>query len=356
MTMTVDLDNIDTTQDDDADLSTLDRGDKVEGATDENRVQAAARQAEEDAQRLRDEQGRFRKADEKPEGDDATGKGDEGDNASGAVDVDDGDDDDDDDDDVDAGGKKTDDKNYAVRFHKERERALRLQQQLEAAQAAAAALAASVPKPEAKKEEDPVAKINAELDALYEKVEEARAEGNTKEAATLQRLIDAHNREILRIESTDIASKTSTAAQENARYDMLLDKLESEVGRINPNSDDFSEQAVSMLEFHVKAYEGMGKTPTQALRLAAKLLFDVDVTGAAKPAAREKGEPAKKAPPAKKGADINKAVDTQRRQPPDAGDRGVNSDNTKIDVSALSDEEFEKLPEKVKARYRGDEV
>ena len=49
-----------------------------------------------------------------------------------------------------------------------------------------------------------------------------------------------------------------------------------------------------------------------------------------------------------------KAIDTQRKQPPDAGERGQHKDSTKINVAQLTDDEFDKLPESKKAQLRGD--
>lgn len=47
-------------------------------------------------------------------------------------------------------------------------------------------------------------------------------------------------------------------------------------------------------------------------------------------------------------------METAAKQPPSADGMGVNKDDSKLRIADLSDEEFDKLPEATKARYRGD--
>ena len=53
---------------------------------------------------------------------------------------------------------------------------------------------------------------------------------------------------------------------------------------------------------------------------------------------------------------MKKAVETAAKQPPSTDGMGVNKDDSKLRIADLSDEEFEKLPEATKARYRGDSL
>ncbi|AER56107.1 hypothetical protein DSC_07280 [Pseudoxanthomonas spadix BD-a59] len=101
----------------------------------------------------------------------------------------------------------------------------------------------------------------------------------------------------------------------------------------------------------VVGFERAGMTPTAALSKAMKLAYKIDLT---KPSAEDTSRTKAKEAPAQKKADAAKAVDTAKRQPPDAGDRGVNRDSTKIRIAELSDAEFDKLPESKKAELRGD--
>lgn len=334
------LDKVDL--DDEEDLSALDRGDAVEDDGAEG----------EDASRARDDKGRFakkpdeKKADEK-KSDEKKAEDEESGDEEGEEDEESEDDEDEeseDNEDTDKGKKGKVD-NAAIRINKLKAQRDQERQAREALEARLAALE-QASKKDATPPKDPIAEINAQLDDLYVQVEEARADNNLKQAAALQRQIDAANREIVKLEATQIASATTSEAQENARYDAMLDRFESEIDLINPQSDGFDRNAVKALEFHVQAYEKMGMKPTKALQTAVGLLFP----NVEKPVEDKKVEDK----PAKKKVDVQKAIDTQKKQPPDTSDRGTNRDDSSVKPSALSEDEWEKLPESKKAQLRGD--
>ena len=88
----------------------------------------------------------------------------------------------------------------------------------------------------------------------------------------------------------------------------------------------------------------------QNIQKAVKLVMGETVD-----ARRERlAAPAAPAAPAAKLRDLNKAVDAANRQPPNMSERGVNKDDTKINISQLSDEEFDKLPLSKQRELRGD--
>ncbi len=172
------------------------------------------------------------------------------------------------------------------------------------------------------------------------------------------------NRAIIEHKTQAITSTASAKAQDAVRFDAMLEVLEATVDKLDPTSDAFDPKAVKVLEFHVEAYEKMGLSSPNALRQAARVLFGVDPFDKRKPAKAadaEDGDDKKKASDAKKPdkkeekkVDIGKAVDTMKKQPPDASDRGVNKDDTKINPRELSEDEFDALPESKKAQLRGD--
>ena len=327
-----------TENEEDIDLDNADRGDNLEEFEDT-----------EGKDQERDEAGRFKSKkggaedgeadEEEEEEEEEEGEGDEEGEGS----------------DDDKSGK-SDDKNYPIRLRKAQEKLEREREAREAAERRLAELEAQAKSrsPADKKDEvDPRKEINDQLDTMYEQVEEARAEGDAKGAAKLQREIDTLNRKLGALEAEQTAIKVAQASTEEQRFDAMLAAMESAVPVLDPNHDDFDAEAVKELEFQVAAYEKMGLSPTKALAKAVKVLHQIEPFGT-KPAPKEKEESAAK-PPAKK-PDVAKAVDTSRRQPPDASNRGVNRDSTKIKVTALSDEEFEKLPESKKAELRGDHI
>ncbi len=203
---------------------------------------------------------------------------------------------------------------------------------------------------------DPVKTVNAELDALYEEVEELRADGKSKEAAKVQREIDSKNRWLATHEASKIASVASTKAQLDARYDDMVDVITGHFDVLNPDSEDYDREQVRDLEFQVAAYEKMGMSAPAALQKAVKLLFREDPFAPTKKAKvepevkkTEKEEPAKK-----KETDIKKAIDTVKKQPADMSGRGVNKDETELDPTKLTEDEMAALPESKRKQMRGD--
>lgn len=246
-------------------------------------------------------------------------------------------------------GKKL--QNGPVRLNKmreQREKAREEAAQLRAELAAERAAKAPAPAKQAE-EVDPAAEINTKLDALYEQVEEARLDGDAKLAASLQRQIDANNRALVTLEAEKISTRTTTAADENRRYDALLDQLEADIPYLNPKSDDFDPEAVKALEYYTTAHEKMDMAPAAALAAAARVVFSYGTKAAVAEEA-----PAATAEKLTKPTDVKKSLDTQKRQPPDPAARGVDKDDTTLDPDVLTDEEWDKLPASKKKAMRGD--
>lgn len=242
--------------------------------------------------------------------------------------------------------------NFPIRLNKAKSQRDEARAQAARAAERAAELEAELKEARGGKEKpkSPVDVINEKLDLLYEQVEDARADANVKEAATLQRQIDAYNREITRFEAQNVAQRTTTVAQQNSMYNSMVEYLESNYAVLDPNNEDeYSQKLADELQFQVEAYEKMDLDPASALRRAATLLFRVD------PFAKKRvGAPAAAPKPEGKKSDVGRAVDVSKRQPPDTSTRGVNKDSSKIKVADLSDEDLEKLPASKKAEMRGD--
>ena len=251
-----------------------------------------------------------------------------------------------DDDDTDADGPDPV-PNAAVRLDRMREQRDRERAAREDAERRLAALEmASKP---AEPAVDPLKVLDGEIDSLYEQVEEARLDGDAKLAAQLQRQLDTKKEERIEFKTERVVSRSTVEASENARYDSLLDQLESEISVINPRHDDFDPEAVKALEFYVAAHEKMGMSATRALIAARNVVF-----GAARAPAQAAAPPATAGKPPVKKTDLGKVADTQRRQPPDVANKGSDKDDITIDPDKLSDEEWDKLPKSKRAAMRGD--
>lgn len=242
--------------------------------------------------------------------------------------------------------------NFAIRLNKALSQRDANAARIAALEAKLAAASEPADKPAAKV--DPTAEINAQLEELYVKVEEARADGDVVTAAATQRKLDALNRDLIKRESVAASQKMTAQMQADAQHDAMVDILEERYPQLSKASETFDADLVSELNFQVTAYERMGMSAPAALRKAVKIMLREDPFAPADKAA--KVEEAKPAVPAKKTPDIKQAIDLNKRQPPDASNAGVNKDDQKINVMTLSEEEFEKLPESKKRQLRGDDV
>ncbi len=184
-------------------------------------------------------------------------------------------------------------------------------------------------------------------DALYDVVEEARANGDVKTAAQKQREIDNITQRLSRAEASAIASQKATEASETAMYNTLVAQLEAAVPEFDPKSDEYDINLAKEVDELTRAYETMGSTPQAALRKAAKMVLRRDPFSG-----KPKQEEAKPVVKQAKKPDLVKAADTAKRQPATTDSREEVAEH--IDPEGLSEEEFQKLPAKTKARLRGD--
>lgn len=208
----------------------------------------------------------------------------------------------------------------------------------------------------AKGKSDPISEINDKLETLYEEVEEARLNGKAKDAAVLQRRIDALNREIGKYEASAIAVRSSLTAAYNAAYDAYVEEIEVKFPELNPDNEQLFDPGLASEIIELReAFQAKGVAPKVALQRALGYVFNDKYleTGTAHlyQKAPEKG----KAKP--KPADIvKKNLDVAKRQPANLEGTGRDGRSAKIDVERMSDEEFDKLPESTRARLRGDYV
>ncbi len=190
-------------------------------------------------------------------------------------------------------------------------------------------------------------RLSARVNSLYEQVENARAEGDSKTAAALSREIDNINRQLTRFETDFIAQQRAVAAQNLAAYNAVVDQLELVAPQLDPNSDDFDEEAAVELDAMVRGFEQrLQLSPADALKRAARRMFGDGVftrTTTVAPAS----------PPARP-TNVPKNVDAANRQPPTRSVPEPPERRVDIDIEKLSDAEYAKLPESTKKRLRGD--
>ncbi len=124
-------------------------------------------------------------------------------------------------------------------------------------------------------------------------------------------------------------------------------QLEAAVPEFDPKSDEYDINLAKEVDELTRAYETMGSTPQAALRKAAKMVLRRDPFSG-----KPKQEEAKPVVKQAKKPDLVKAADTAKRQPATTDSREEVAEH--IDPEGLSEEEFQKLPAKTKARLRGD--
>jgi hypothetical protein len=201
---------------------------------------------------------------------------------------------------------------------------------------------------------DPVKERQTELGDLYEKVEELRVKGESKEAARVQRQIDEIKDEISEIKAERVAQKHSAAAAQKAAYDAFVEEVELKLPELDPDNDHFDADVYDEVTGLTKDFLKAGYSPKKALQKALALAVPEErLTG--KSAVKE--EPKKDVAAERKQGAVKKAIDTVKKQP--ASTNGLGKDSTKSavpDVSRMSQDEFEKLPEATQARLRGDEL
>ena len=222
----------------------------------------------------------------------------------------------------------------------------RLNKKVEAAEARARELEAEL-RAQRKDEGDSVAakEFFKKIDSLYEAVEQARLDGNAKEAAKLQRELDTMKEQASTAKQQYMAKQEALQIQEVAAYNAAVDFIEAKVPELDPNSDDFDEDLMEDIQAVTRGYEERGMRPVDALKKALKVVLQRDVFAP---------EDMRKKAVLPKKTDVKKNIDAAKRQPPDSQEGAPPEKSQKLDVSKLTDEEFEKLPEQTKRRLRGD--
>lgn len=185
------------------------------------------------------------------------------------------------------------------------------------------------------------------VDKLYEDVEVARAEGDFKKAAQMQRELDGMRDNANRARVEYLAQQKATQAQALAAYETVVDQVELLVPELNPGSDDFNEDMLEEVSAARDGFEAHGQSPADALKRALYYVLGRDVFD-------ESAASLRNAHPAKKGTDVKKNIAAAKKTPPEMGASAPAEKPLVLDTSKLSDDEFDKLPEATRRRLRGD--
>ena len=225
-----------------------------------------------------------------------------------------------------------------------------------------------------------IVKVNEEITALEEKqnkldedLAKALADGDTAKAATLMRQIRTMDREIAAKNTAVTVAAAEARATETARYDTALERIEEAFPQLNSDHADFDEELAGDVGDLMAVYRQRGMTPAKALQQAvARLVKPTTATqkdattvtprvdpDKIKDEVKNDGKSRDEVKADRKADAVDKAIDAHKRTPPSTDDVGKNSDkmggglNSK-DVSDLSYDKFNKIPEEDLAKVRGD--
>jgi hypothetical protein len=202
--------------------------------------------------------------------------------------------------------------------------------------------------------------FEAHITTLEDKHTTLLLDGDAKGAAAVMKEIRMAERQIAKLEMQQDSTAITAHAIEAERVEYAIASLEADHPVFNPDSEEFDEELVNFaLAEQQRLMKAEGMAPSRALVKAATTIMK---RFAAKPAEVDaKPGLAKAAQDDRKAAQVAKNLETQKRQPASMRDSGIDSDKAgqqgaNIDPSRLSYEEFEALPDSVKAKLRGDNI
>lgn len=207
-----------------------------------------------------------------------------------------------------------------------------------------------------------VAELEASIEALEAKHAELLLDGDTAGAAKVMKDIRMSERQIARAESEAIVNQRTSQALESQRVNTAVARLEADYAPLNPDSEAYDGDLVELvLSKQRTLIQQQGMAPSEALTLAASTVMKRFGTQTTPVEPDEKGLAAAKQLADRKADQVKKNLATAGKQPPSMKDSGLDSDKAgqtgKLpNVSQMTTEEFNALPESTKAKLRGDFV
>ena len=220
--------------------------------------------------------------------------------------------------------------------------------------------------------DDELAKLQTTIDEIDHKIEDAHADGDRKLAAQLRQEQRQMERKLARAEVKAETAAASVQTREEVRLELTIEQLEEMYPQLDPGTEkdpnpEFDGALVAEILELKNAYLATKKySPSQAL-LKATGMFMRDVpTGEAETETGEEEnddgvqdtEAQKKTRETRKKKALKKAVDAQKKQPPDTQGVGDDSDTSgikdSVDPSKISLKDLDNMPLDELKRLRGD--
>lgn len=185
----------------------------------------------------------------------------------------------------------------------------------------------------------------------------ALLEGDEEAAADIDMAIEEYRNNTLRAQVRQEAMQDFTASQQKTAADTIVADAFAKFTFLNDQSDEFNEEALEEVMMYRDRYIGKGDALPVALEKAfAKVCpqYVGDAGGSETPAGET---PAQGNPAATR---ILRNAKAAASQPPLLKQAGTPNretiDTTKLDLEGMDDDAYDKLPEHIKAKARGDVV
>lgn len=206
-------------------------------------------------------------------------------------------------------------------------------------------------------ETEQVAELEKGIEALEAQYQELLLDGNTTEAAKIMRQIRVAERQIATAEAETRAVSRTQQVLEQERFNVTIARLEADYPELNPQSEGYDQDLVDLvLAKQATFIRAQGMSPSEAIAKAADEV-------AKRFLVRTPVEPEKKGltPQADRTKQaVDKALTAQKSQPPSLKEAGMDSDKfgekELPDVTKMTADEFDALPEATQARLMGNLV
>lgn len=206
---------------------------------------------------------------------------------------------------------------------------------------------------------------NVNIEQAEQNVRDLRAQerkalllGDEEKAATLSDQADRLNRQIAIAQAKDMSAADKSTAVEQMRMELTIERIVEQYPELDEKSDEFDQDLVDDIndkQAGLMARERMA--PSKALAEAVKYVMRNRASSTSTGKGGALGAPVT----GRKEAAVAKNLDASRRQPASTRLAGADSDKHGQTgplpaVGEMTYEEFNALPEKTKAKMRGDFV
>lgn len=205
------------------------------------------------------------------------------------------------------------------------------------------------------------AKIETKIEALEADYARLLTDGELAKAADVMKQIRSAERGMAEAKADLKIQAANAVAQETARFQTALTRIETAYPALNPDHEDFDERAEARVARMNNANRAAGMSAVAALQDAVETVMGTETAQQEKATSVTPRVP-KDVGAERKAAAVEKAVKAVAATPPSLGRTGLDSDKLgggKLDpksVASMSQEQFAALSDATLAEMRGDTI